>query len=480
MNDPTAQLDRRPGLLGWVIRHRWLTTFLSIALLLALTVFLLDMAADNRLRRQLDAIRAAGEPLTVADLAARMPQIPDDENLYVALTACVTDPVVPPDADIDQSKLLIVGTARDPGIGRRMSDDERETAERYLAAVAPQIACLDEALKLERGHIPLQLTSPAIGIVLPGLGEYRQAAKVLSVQATLAREHGDMDTAIERLEKLVYMDRALDSNDTIICALVRMAVQSLAYDQVGRTVNAAHLEDPALRRLEALVKDSATAIDLKRVLIGERTIFIDTLEWTRARGGTAMATGGTGFSPSGWQYVPVIPKLDEAKGLALYTALVEAVSEPDHLTLKRIRAIPGADSLDWYCLFSKMLMPSLTRSAELWVRSVAEKRSLQAAIACERYRLRHGGFPGELQVLVPDYLDAVSLDPFDGKPLRYKRIDEGIVAYSIGEDESDHGGDVGRLEPASPRSSKRPPDLGWVILRPDLRGLPAEPSEKPD
>lgn len=46
-------------------------------------------------------------------------------------------------------------------------------------------------------------------------------------------------------------------------------------------------------------------------------------------------------------------------------------------------------------------------------------RSQGAILACRRYRARRGRYPDRLEELVPEFLDAVPLDPFDGKPLRY-------------------------------------------------------------
>ncbi len=44
----------------------------------------------------------------------------------------------------------------------------------------------------------------------------------------------------------------------------------------------------------------------------------------------------------------------------------------------------------------------------------------RAAVAARRYRADHGGeLPPDLQALVPDYLPAVPVDPYDEQPLRY-------------------------------------------------------------
>jgi hypothetical protein len=67
-------------------------------------------------------------------------------------------------------------------------------------------------------------------------------------------------------------------------------------------------------------------------------------------------------------------------------------------------------------------------------------RAARVVIAAERYRLGKGAFPEQLQELVPGYLAEIPKDPFDGRPMRYKRLTTGIVAYSIGEDGQDDGG----------------------------------------
>jgi len=63
------------------------------------------------------------------------------------------------------------------------------------------------------------------------------------------------------------------------------------------------------------------------------------------------------------------------------------------------------------------------------------------SLAVERYRLANDALPDSLSTLVPKFLDAVPIDPFDGQPLRYKKLAKGCVVYSVGEDGKDDGGD---------------------------------------
>lgn len=63
-----------------------------------------------------------------------------------------------------------------------------------------------------------------------------------------------------------------------------------------------------------------------------------------------------------------------------------------------------------------------------------------ALVACERYRIRHGRWPESLQALVPEFLDKVPTDPYDGQPLRYRRLPDGAIVYSVGPNRKDEGG----------------------------------------
>jgi hypothetical protein len=67
-----------------------------------------------------------------------------------------------------------------------------------------------------------------------------------------------------------------------------------------------------------------------------------------------------------------------------------------------------------------------------------------AMVAVERYRLAHHGWPESLRVTIPDFLKRVPIDPYDGRPLRYRRLAHGVVIYSLGPDRQDNGGNLDR------------------------------------
>ena len=83
---------------------------------------------------------------------------------------------------------------------------------------------------------------------------------------------------------------------------------------------------------------------------------------------------------------------------------------------------------------------------QLWRMPHSEcmRRLLVAALALERYRLRHGSYPESLDALTPELLANRPLDFMDGAPLRYQHWEDGrFVLYSSGLDCIDDGG-IGR------------------------------------
>jgi hypothetical protein len=53
-------------------------------------------------------------------------------------------------------------------------------------------------------------------------------------------------------------------------------------------------------------------------------------------------------------------------------------------------------------------------------------------IALRAYSLKFGHLPAKLDALVPEFLDAIPRDDFDGRPLRYNPAKK--ILYSVGED----------------------------------------------
>ena len=85
-------------------------------------------------------------------------------------------------------------------------------------------------------------------------------------------------------------------------------------------------------------------------------------------------------------------------------------------------------------------MPGLATFAEFAAKYDAIRQVARLGVAAEQYRFRHGKLPAKLDELAPEFIPAVPLDPFDGKPMKMKRTEHGLIVYSIGPDMVDNGG----------------------------------------
>jgi hypothetical protein len=91
-------------------------------------------------------------------------------------------------------------------------------------------------------------------------------------------------------------------------------------------------------------------------------------------------------------------------------------------------------------LYSGIILPAYAKAAVRDAATQARIRVAQTALALERFRSRHQRLPEALSNLVPDFLSALPLDPFNGGLVRYRSLPAGYVIYSVGEDEKDDGG----------------------------------------
>jgi hypothetical protein len=95
--------------------------------------------------------------------------------------------------------------------------------------------------------------------------------------------------------------------------------------------------------------------------------------------------------------------------------------------------------------------------------SQAQLLSAAVALAAERFRTEQRRWPASLDELVPHYLTAVPTDPFADAPLRFIRLSDGLVIYSVGADGAYDGGHI------SPKEGQPPPsDVGvrlWDVNR---------------
>lgn len=110
-------------------------------------------------------------------------------------------------------------------------------------------------------------------------------------------------------------------------------------------------------------------------------------------------------------------------------------------------------------ILAKLLLPATNQFDIAVLRFRGRQAALEVLFAAQAYRRDHGEFPESLHQLVPQYLEAVPLDPCDphGGRLRYRRdAATTAVVWSVGDDGADHEGDV-------ESETGRPADVGFTL-----------------
>jgi hypothetical protein len=106
-----------------------------------------------------------------------------------------------------------------------------------------------------------------------------------------------------------------------------------------------------------------------------------------------------------------------------------------------------------------MLQPLLWSSSDDWnssrglrVAGAVARMNCDATLTglgLELYHRRHGTWPSTLELLCPDLLPSVPIDQFDGRPLKYRLVEQRPILYSVGRNRTDDGGQWAQDEQAA-------------------------------
>jgi hypothetical protein len=428
MADDNARRNRRVRLRAW----HWVA--LVVVLLVGL-VAVLVLVHRNQLDRRLAALRVAGYPTSFAELAEynRLPEgAPNAAGIYERAFAAF----VPPVDGVNTPRL---GRAALPERGAPLPEAMSKAIAECLAANRECLSLLHEAAGIKDCRYDWDYAG-----ALPELADFRKCAQLLQLATLAQAEQGHTDAALGYVKDGLRLSDSLRREPTLITYLVRIASSAVALSSLERALNVTPFTDGQLQDLSGTLGERAGQFDLAEALITERCLAI---EYARDPSRTTVSgLGRTVLSLPGVRSTGLVDILDHMG------SCVEAARLPLTERVARFRKI-GAElnQLSFLHVTVKVLAPSLVRVAELDLRFHAHLDLARTALATERYRLATGTIPDRLEQLVPQYLEQVPIDPFDGRPLRYRRTSPGYVLYSIMEDGQDNGGrerdDVKKGEP---------------------------------
>jgi hypothetical protein len=246
----------------------------------------------------------------------------------------------------------------------------------------------------------------------------------------------------------------------LISHLVRIAILQITLQPVWEGLANHEWSDAQLAELDSELAELNFLADYKLSMRGEMVLFqggiFDYLRHHPAQlinlsgdfGGANPSLPGRIVSwliPTGWFYQN---QLHCARPMVEFY-LPAADAEQEIISPTKIHAADAAIDADTKHLtpnnvIERMLLPALGAAAKKFAYAQSSVDMARVAVALERYRLAHGEYPESLAALTPQFLEKIPHDVIGGKPLHYRRTDDGqFVLYSVGWNETDDGGVVG-------------------------------------
>ncbi len=445
---PTDDHVPTPSRSFW--RSKWLWGVISVPVVFLSLVGWLWYSSAHELQSQLDELRAAGLPTSASEVNDfyKVPAGVNDRTLeWVAAIDAVEA------ANLSQIGvgLPIIGNNEKPipPPGQPWADLE---ASRTL------VRSLDKELQLIRkaASVPGQVRFPVdfsagIATMLPEIQNVRQVSRLLQLDAHVSAHDGDFARTLQDIQDMFALSHAISSEPCILEELVRFAVYTIAVTTLEELLPACHCTDAELAALQALIGTAPFEAEMQRALASETALILT--EFDKAPLGPFRQANK----------LELVKFMEEARG-----ALSRPWPEPLRLqaeSVTQLQSMTNGSAFNRYrYMMLSLFAPSTEQAGQATCRAVARQRCLHLGLAAYRYQLQHGQLPKKLADLDTTLLSSgktptdLTIDPFDGQPLRTRTDATGLLIYSVSQNLVDDGGDV-----ISSDAKPTPGDLGFQV-----------------
>jgi hypothetical protein len=444
-----------------------LGSLVGITLCLAIGIVYLIHYPDRALHAAIAEADRLDPGWRMADLQAKRAVIPDEENSALVITAALKLlPASWPFLDFSQAaenqNLL---WSLEPPV--QLDDRQIATLRQELARAAEALKELRKLVGLPRGRYPNPTAMYTLTI-----------GRLLAYDALLRAQDKDLDGALASCQAILNAGRASGDEPGTIPVLIRLALNEMAIRKVERTLAQGEPSEVVLASIQQELEQEANQPLLLVTARFERAEVDQIMQAVENENvDLGLFVHGSGWIEQIRQYLHIAgtAKGTRAALLKSNNALVEIAKLPVEQQIVGLRQLRETE---------KLIPPVFVESTFAHIRGMiagnfhrdqAELRCAVVMLALERYRRANNRWPETLKDLAPAFLAKVPLDPFDAAPLRYRRLDGGVVVYSIGPDGEDNGGKFDR------DANKPGTDLGFRLWDVPHRRQPpkAASGEKP-
>lgn len=313
-------------------------------------------------------------------------------------------------------------------------------------------------------------------VLLGQLVERRRLARSLEAWAYYTAVTGEHDKTVQAIRTLRRLASHTTQEPTLIANLVGLSIEAMTAETVKNLIALKVLSADALALIQAgwdttpsrkrivdsiLEGERATSLDVFMQIMAGRSeseeVFGDSIEFDQFLTINDLEIN-RGLRQISFRYRQ-LARLMEIKNYAAKAALlakyeVDLEENSDAIRKNLIIEFRGVklpnpkrtflnkkeftDAV--ITMYADYMVSGFVSSSRSEMKINARMECTFAAIAIERFRIKHGKLPASLAALVPTYLDAVPMDPFSGEPMIYKVTEQGFRVYAVDVDLKDNGG----------------------------------------
>jgi len=354
--------------------------------------------------------------------------------------------------------------------GQPWTRDECPLGAHWVETYSPYLDQLQQELRQRKKlYVPF-LPSPREpnlfgALALPSLQLQRNLARSYAYRANLYLSEQNIPAALDDLVSIQHLGALLPQHPFLVEGLLGIAVQGIGDAQLAALIHSQVLSDEQLAELEARLRPIVPQFDIVDCFDhGERLFSVGSLVEMVTRGARNYFQSGKDKVDPHWEqkivhWDSVLREMNER-----YDRYRDAAKTQDFQVIQQkhqfYSTLPANrqelkayyESPPWYLLPSTKTEVMKYQWTETFVSSFSDYCSaflkarvrhdlLRVMLALERYRRAHMSYPAALTELVPTYLPAVPIDPFDGLPIKYRRTPAGgYRAYSVWQNAIDDGG----------------------------------------
>lgn len=453
---------------------------LILAVLAAIGVFWNHTKMTSKLQKTLAELDRTDPGWRLEEIEAARADLPEEENsARVVVAATGQMPKRWPSEGFPDERLRQLPPTE------MLSGEDFVRLSKELADAGASLAIARKLADMPRGRHRIDHARNPIATLLPHLQECRNLVSLLTYESMRRNQKKDSKNALTVCRAALNAARSIGEEPFFISQLVRISCVVIVCEAIERTLAQG---EPLPEDLSVLQKLLETEDAFRGLLIstrGERAMLnkvfegiergeldVNELEGLYRGGRPSQSDRLKNMLIGLWR---LDTHEDHALFLSLMTRRINDVRFPMHEQASSERAFEEEiRSLPKNAMITRFLMPAMSKMGEAFRRKHAYLRCAIVALASERYRREKQTWPEKIDQLCPQFLTAVPLDPYDGKPLRSRRVKDGVVIYSVGQDATDNGGNLDRERLGSPGV-----DLGFRLWDVSKRRQPARPKPPP-